>query len=112
MGAEYSPARGDVVWLEFHPQAGHEQSGRRPALVLSPDAYNRKVGLALFCPITNQEKGYPFEVPLPKGFKITGVVLSDQVKSLDWRARKAKYVARIPENVMGEVLAKASLLLS
>ena len=112
MAAGYTPARGDVVWLQFAPQAGHEQSGLRPALVISPEAYNRKVGLAIFCPITNQEKGYPFEVLLPQGLKVSGVVLSDQLKSLDWKARKAKYVAKIPEAVMGEVLSKAGLLMS
>jgi mRNA interferase MazF len=112
MAAGYAPARGDVVWLQFTPQAGHEQAGHRPALVVSPESYNRKVGLAIFCPITNQEKGYPFEVLLPQGLKVTGVVLSDQLKSLDWKARKAKYVAKIPDSVMSEVLAKAGLLLS
>lgn len=112
MAAGYAPARGDVVWLQFTPQAGHEQAGHRPALVVSPESYNRKVGLAIFCPISNQEKGYPFEVLLPQGLKVTGVVLSDQLKSLDWKARKAKYAAKIPDNVMSEVLAKAGLLLS
>ena len=88
---KYIPERGDIVWLNFTSQAGHEQSGKRPALTLSPLAYNRKVGLALFCPITSQEKGYPFEVGLPKEGKTTGVVLSDQVRNLDWRARKAVF---------------------
>src|SRR5437660_9952142 len=84
----YVPSRGDAVWITLNPQAGHEQSGRRPALVLSPSAYNGRVGLALLCPITSQVKGYPFEVTLPHGLPITGVVLADEVKSLDWRARK------------------------
>lgn len=75
------PDRGDIVWLRFNPQAGHEQSGPRPALVVSPIAYNRKVGLALFCPITSQVKGYPFEVVLPAGLRATGAVLSDQLKA-------------------------------
>ncbi len=79
----YVPDRGDVIWLTFDPQEGHEQAGRRPALILSPVSYNSKVGLALLCPITKQQKGYPFEVALPTGFAITGVVLSDQIKSLD-----------------------------
>ncbi len=86
---EYVPDRGDVIWLQFNPQAGHEQAGRRPALVISPKAYNRKVGLLICCPITNQKKGYPFEVNLPEGIGITGVILSDQVKSLDWKVRQA-----------------------
>jgi len=84
----YIPNKGDIVWLEFDPRLGHEQKGKRPALVLSPLAYNEKVGLALFCPITSHEKGYPFEVKI-SGKAINGVVLSDQVKSFDWRSRKA-----------------------
>jgi len=83
----YIPEQGDIVWLSFNPQAGHEQMGRRPALVLSPAAYNKKVGLAIFCPITSQVKGYPFEVLIPKGVKASGAILSDQVKSLDWKIR-------------------------
>lgn len=79
----YIPERGDVVWIDMKPQAGHEQSGRRPAVVLSPSVYNSKVGLALFCPITSQIKGYPFEVNMPKAFQVSGTILSDQVKSLD-----------------------------
>jgi len=80
----YTPAQGDIVWIMFNPQAGHEQAGRRPALVLSPAAYNAKVGLALFCPITSQIKGYPFEVLLPADLPVAGVILADQVKNLDW----------------------------
>src|SRR5438093_12343161 len=87
--SEYIPDRGDAVWITLDPQAGHEQAGRRPALVLSPAAYNGKVGLALLCPITSQVKGYPFEVGMPDGLKVAGVALADQVNSLDWRARKA-----------------------
>lgn len=82
MARRYVPSRGDVVWLSFSPQAGHEQAGRRPALVVSPASYNRKVGLALLCPITSQVKGYPFEVSLPAGLEVSGVVLSDQIKVL------------------------------
>src|SRR5947199_8244601 len=93
----YIPERGDAVWITLDPQAGHEQAGRRPALVLSPAAYNGKVGLALLCPITSQVKGYPFEVGLPAGLKVGGVALADQVKSLDWRARKATLICRVPE---------------
>ncbi len=96
----YVPDRGDLVWLEFDPQAGHEQSGRRPALVLSPALYNDRAGLALFCPITNQVKGYPFEVPLPPGLRITGAILADQVRSLDWLARKARRADRAPAEVV------------
>ena len=87
--SDYAPARGDVVWMHFDPQAGREQAGRQPALVLSPEAYNRRVGLALCCPITSQVKGYPFEVSLPAGLDVAGVVLADQLKSLDWRRRRA-----------------------
>ena len=83
------PERGDAVWIDFDPQSGREQAGRRPAVVLSPAAYNGKVGLALLCPITGRIKGYPFEVGIPSGFGVAGVILADQVKSLDWRRRKA-----------------------
>ncbi len=107
----YIPKRGDVVWISFNPQAGHEQAGRRPAIVLSPKAYNQKVGLAILCPITNQVKGYPFEVALPEKAGVTGVILSDQVKSLDWRVRKAEFKASLPEEVIDEVLAKLATLL-
>lgn len=87
---KYFPDRGDAVWLNFSPKAGHEQSGRRPAVVVSPKSYNKKVGLGLFCPITSQIKGYPFEVIIPAGLSISGVVLSVQIKSLDWRVRNAQ----------------------
>ncbi len=86
--SSFVPDRGDVVWLAFDPQTGHEQSGRRPALVLSPKAYNAKTNLALFCPVTSRIKGYPFEVNLPTDGKITGAILSDQIKSLDWKMRR------------------------
>jgi mRNA interferase MazF len=102
----YIPERGDVVWLRFNPQAGHEQAGTRPALVVSPTAYNRKVGLALFCPVTSQIKGYPFEVALPTDFKIKGAILSDQIKSLDWRSRRARYAATIPDATLHEVVSR------
>ena len=108
---EYVPDRGDVVWLTFAPQTGHEQAGRRPALALSPASYNGKVGLALFCPITNQAKGYPFEVVIPAGVSVTGVILSDQIKSLDWRVRQAEYIAALPGDVVADVLAKIAALL-
>ena len=108
----YCPKQGDVVWLSFTPQSGHEQAGYRPALTLSPESYNRKVGLALFCPITTKAKGYPFEVPLPSGLKASGVVLSDQVKSLDWQARSAKFSCKLPASAVSEVLVKLEALLS
>lgn len=107
----YCPDRGDAVWLVFDPQAGHEQAGRRPALVLSPSSYNQKVGLALFCPITTQIKGYPFEVLIPPGQKVTGAILSDQLKSLDWKARKATLICRLPDSVVNDVLKKLRVLL-
>ncbi|HPG00830.1 MAG TPA: endoribonuclease MazF [Kiritimatiellia bacterium] len=107
----YCPQRGDVVWLSFNPQAGHEQAGHRPAVVLSPREYNRKVGLALFCPITSQVKGYPFEVALPSDLPLAGVVLSDQVKSLDWRSRKARFCCKLPSATMEEVTAKLLTLM-
>jgi mRNA interferase MazF len=107
----YVPDRGDAVWISLNPQAGHEQSGRRPALVLSPATYNRKVGLAIFCPITNQIKGYPFEVVIPTGLKVTGAVLSDQAKSLDWKMRDAELIAKLPASVINEALKKLKTLL-
>lgn len=108
----YIPNRGDIVWITLNPQAGHEQAGRRPALVLSPATYNGKVGLAILCPITSQVKGYPFEVLIPDGLKIHGAVLSDQVKSLDWKAREAEFVSKLPANTLNEVLKKVGVLLS
>ncbi len=111
MAEKYIPERGDIVWLEFNPQTGHEQAGHRPALTVSPKAYNEKVGLALFCPVISHVKGYPFEVVLPEGHKVEGAVLSDQIKSLDWRMRKAQQIASAPRNVLEEVLAKILTLL-
>ncbi len=108
----YVPNRSDIVWLSFTPQAGHEQTGRRPALVLSPKAYNLRVGLAILCPITSQQKGYPFEVVLPPTLPIQGVVLSDQVKNLDWRARNAEYAATVPAETIDTVLRKLATLIS
>lgn len=108
----YVPDRGDVVRISFDPQAGHEQAGRRPAIVISPRAYNARVGLALLCPITIQVKGYPFEVRIPEGFPVVGVVLSDQVKSLDWRARKADLWCRLPPATYDEVFQKLTTLLA
>ena len=107
----YVPHRGEIVWLTFTPQAGHEQAGRRPALVLSPAAYNAKVGLVILCPITRQAKGYPFEVELPARLRIEGVVLADQIKSLDWRARQAERIGRVPPAILAEVTEKLLTLL-
>jgi len=107
----YVPARGDAVWLTFTPQAGHEQAGRRPALVLSPASYNGKVGLAILCPITSQVKGYPFEVATPTGSRLGGVILADQVKSLDWRVRQAEFICKLPRETTSEVLEKLAVLL-
>ena len=107
----YVPDRGDIVWISLNPQAGHEQAGRRPAVVVSPKSYNGKVGLGLFCPITSQVKGYPFEVTVPQSLPVGGVVLADQVKSLDWRARKAEFAGRLPADASDEVLGKLGALL-
>ena len=107
----YIPDSGDIVWIMFNPQAGHEQAGHRPALVLSPKAYNGKVGLAILCPITSQVKGYPFEVLMPEGLEVKGAVLSDQVKSLDWKARKAEFVCKLPPEKFNEVVKKLNTLI-
>ncbi|TGE39865.1 endoribonuclease MazF [Desulfosporosinus fructosivorans] len=106
----YFPDRGDVVWLQFNPQAGSEQAGKRPAVVLSPKEYNQKTGLALFCPITSKIKGYPFEVRLPEGLPVGGVILADQIKSLDWISRSAQFVGIMPVEIMQEVILKAETL--
>lgn len=107
----YNPKRGDIIWLTFNPQAGHEQAGRRPALVLSPESYNAKVGLAILCPITTKVKGYPFEVVIPEGLEAKGAILSDQVKSLDWRVRGAEFFCKPPRSTFDEVLQKLNTLL-
>jgi mRNA interferase MazF len=107
-----APERGDLVWLEFGSRVGHEQAGHRPALVLSPAAYNRKVGLALICPVTSAEKGYPFEVRIPDGLRVRGVVLADQVSSLDWHARSTRFADRLPAAALADVLARARTLLA
>jgi len=108
----YVPQRGDIIRITLNPRTGHEQSGRRPALVLSPATYNGKVGLAVLCPLTNQIKGYPFEVLLPPGLSITGAILADQVKNLDWRARDAELICSLPRRTIVEVLQKLAALLS
>lgn len=109
--AAYVPAAGNIIKIDFDPRTGHEQSGWRPALVLSPRTYNAKTGLAVVVPITNREKGYPFEVPLPGQIKTTGVVLADAVKSIDWRARSAKYTDTAPAEVMKAVQERLRALL-
>jgi len=110
-GKDWIPQRGEAVWLTFDPQAGHEQAGRRPAVVLSPREYNKRTGLAIFCPVTSQVKGYPFEVALPPGLEIEGVALADQVRNLDWHARKAKRIATLPAETMNEILGKLETLI-
>lgn len=110
-GAAYVVERGHLVWLNFDPQAGHEQAGRRLALVLSPARYNDRTGLALVCPITSQTKGYPFEVPLPSNLVLRGVILADQLKSVDWRAREAQFADQCPKAVLSGVLARVAPLL-
>ena len=112
MPKRYIPRRGDIVWISLTPQAGHEQAGRRPALVVSPSSYNGKVGLAVFCPITSQIKGYPFEVIIPARLQVSGAILSDQVKNLDWRARRAELIGKLPKSTVVEVIQKLGTLLS
>ncbi len=106
-----TPERGDLVWIDFDPQSGREQAGRRPALVVTPAAYNRLVGLAVFCPVTSQAKGYPFETELPAGLQVRGVVLADHLRSLDWRARRANFICKAPVEVLADVAAKAQALI-
>jgi mRNA interferase MazF len=106
----YIPSRGDIVFLDFNPAKGHEQKGQRPALVVSPDSYNKKTSLALFMPITKQQKGYPFEVLIPDGLKTSGVILTDQIKSLDWRSRGVQFVESLPRETLEEVQARVEPL--
>ena len=105
------PDRGDAIWIDFSPQSGHEQAGHRPVLIISPASYNGRIGLAIMCPITSRRKGYPFEVQIPDGHRVSGVVLADQVKSLDWRARGAEVIQHLPEEVTTEVLARLATLI-
>lgn len=111
MGPTYVPDRGDLVWLSWDPQAGHEQMGHRSAVVLSPLAYNQRTGLAVFCPVTSQVKGYPFEVTVPSGLPVSGAILSDQVKSMDWVARRAEFICTLPDCAVREALGKLMALL-
>lgn len=110
-GDGFAPNAGDVIWLTFSPAAGHEQAGRRPALVLSPAAYNARVGLAICCPITSRVKGYPFEVELPAGLPVGGAILADRVWSVDWRSRHAELACRAPKDVLPEVMNRLAVLL-
>jgi len=107
---KYFPERGDIVWLDFNPQAGHEQKGKRPAIVISPKEYNEKTGLGLFCPITSKIKNYPFEVKIVNK-KIDGVVLSDQIKSLDWETREIEFIIKETSETIGEIINKINVLL-
>lgn len=111
MTREYVPDAGDLVWLDFTPQAGREQAGRRPAVVLSPTLYNEKAGLAVMCPITSRAKNYPFEVDLPPNSKIRGVILADHLKSLDWRQRNAQKTGKLPPAILSRVLESIAALL-
>jgi mRNA interferase MazF len=107
-----APDKGDLVWIDFDPQSGHEQAGRRPALVLSPRAYHQAAPYAIVCPITSTVKGYPFEVLLPPGLPISGAVLADQIKSIDRRARRLEPAGKVPDSVVAEVTAKILPLLT
>jgi mRNA interferase MazF len=106
----YVPDKGDLIWLHFDPQAGHEQAGRRPALTISPKSYNQKTGLGIFCPVISQEKGYPFEVKI-KDIRIQGVVLSDQIKSMDWKIRNAEFISKVNPEIFNNVLALLKTLI-
>lgn len=112
VNAPYIPDRGDIVWLEFDPQAGHEQAGRRPAIVLSPKAYNDRTGLMLCCPVTSKIKGYSFEELIPDGLPISGAALTDQIRNLDWKARNARFVVKLSPETMQRILQKSKTLLA
>jgi mRNA interferase MazF len=107
----YIPGRGDIVWIDFNPQFGHEQQGRRPAVVISPKLYNSKTHLALLCPVTSQIKGYPYEVAIHPKSKINGVILSDQIKSLDWQSRNAEFIESLDDDMLDELIAKIRTLI-
>ena len=103
---DYVPERGDIVWITLNPRIGHEQSGRRPAVIISPSSYNFKANLALTCPITNRVKGYPFEVVLPSKMIITGAVLTDQLRSLNWREREALFITKLPDKALEKIIER------
>jgi len=111
VGRGYIPDAGDLVWVTFDPRAGYEQRGRRPALILSPRTYNAKARLAIACPVTSHAKGYPFEVAIPAGGKVTGVVLADHVKSLDWNVRRVEFAATAPVEILTEVRERLRVVL-
>ncbi|MEM5768230.1 MAG: endoribonuclease MazF [Bacillota bacterium] len=111
MVSSYAPERGDIVWIQLNPQVGHEQQGTRPALVLSAKEYNSKTGMGIFCPITSRVKEFPFEVKLPEGLEIRGVILADQIKSLDWRGRNASFICRVPDETIEEVIFKLEAII-
>jgi mRNA interferase MazF len=109
--SSYIPRKGDLVWLNFSPHSGHEQTGRRPALCISPESYNGKVGLAIFCPITSAIKNYPYETILPVDSPVKGAILTDQLKSMDWRSRNAQHIASLSPSILADVLAKIHTLI-
>jgi len=108
---QYIPARGDVVWIDFNPQKGREQAGRRPAVVLSETIYNQKTGLALFCPITAHIKNYPFETVLPESSSVQGAVLCDHIKNLDWRSRNVQFECKLSQDILDEITDKVAVLI-
>lgn len=105
------PERGDLIWIEFDPVEGHEQGGRRPAVVVSSGRYNLRSGLTLVCPVTSKMKGYPYEAPLPPGLPVKGVVLADHVRSLDWKSRKFEFIAGLPKETSENIIALIEALL-
>lgn len=110
--SDYVPQRGNLIWIDFNPRVGREQRGRRPDLVLSPKKYNAKTSLALLCPVTSKGKGYPFEVALPSNIEVEGVILADQLRSLDYRGRNARFIARLTLEKCQEVIGRAQVLLA
>jgi mRNA interferase MazF len=111
MTTDYIPDRGDIIRIDFDPQAGHEQKGTRPAIVISPKRYNGTIGLAIVCPITNKKKGFPFEILIPKELDVTGVILADHVKSLDWKVRNAEFILKAPQSLIQNTLKRISFLI-
>lgn len=102
----YIPEKGDLIWIDFNPQSGHEQKGRRPALVLSNNLYNQKTGLTMVCPITNTNNGYPLHVEIENTFNVNRFVMIEHIKSVDYQSRCAEFIEKAPEELVGEVLAK------
>jgi mRNA interferase MazF len=107
----YCPEAGDIIWIDFNPTKGHEQQGRRPAIVLSPRAYNERAKLCVACPVTSRPKGYPFEVRLPQGHAVPGVILADHLRNLAWSEGRAKFITAAPADVLDDALAKISALI-